>query len=273
MNFSARVACSMLLVLAACGSGRGGTSGSGAGGAGGQSSGAAGAASGGVRDAGHDVAEAGCPASACAVDGGSAARCDGKDVVTCGVDTDGCASESVITACAVGCSSGACCGEDGQSCCPGSLCGASAGCEHDSLMCSTCPTNFCQTHGYASGYYCDPSGAEVYCSRDVFSGCDDASTTPCAAACSPATGTCGGCDPKDPCFGFKAGMKVCPNTPNITMTTCEQAGSCVVAGPFVTCQMECEFPSGCCGTSGDPCCIGQTPSCLNNLTCNQGICG
>lgn len=273
---------SMVLALTACGSSVGTTGGAGGGhaggGAGGVQGGTGGAAGGEVTgDAGNDaadVADAACPSNACTGQSAGAVVCDAKNVVTCAIDADGCAGEAVTTACATGCASGACCGEDGQACCAGSTCDPSAACDPFKLMCVTCPSNFCQTHGYTKGYYCDPSGSQVRCGLDVFTNCLDASTKQCmtAAACSSATGTCGGCDPNDPCFGWPVGDKLCSG-PGISMVTCQQSGSCVVASTPVTCGTECVSGSGCCGGSGDPCCSGQTPSCMNNLACNGGTCG
>lgn len=279
--------CSFVFALSACSSDSGGGGGSGAnGGGGGSAGGSAGSAgdagsggnggtgagqaggsggsaqsTGGSAGSGGEAGGAGatnCPTNECyGADAGTDGYCsDEQTRVACVPDADGCLVPGETTVCAKRCLKGTCCGTSSFD---------------DDPLCE-CISNPCLDNGFGEGWHCLPDGRTVVCSD--FTCIRPANNTPsdCEAgiSCDPGTGTCGGCNPNDQCFGFKEGRKVCAG--GLNEATCGLVDGCMVQTNTTACQKACAFGTGCCGANGDPCCKGVSPSCFDGLSCVNDVC-
>jgi hypothetical protein len=132
-----------------------------------------------------------------------------------------------------------------------------------------CISNPCLDNDLGVGHFCLPDGQMVQCS-DTFGCLVPTNGTPeeCSvdSPCDQATGTCGGCNPDDQCFGWSEGTKVCVGGAS---ATCGIVDGCMVETDVVSCANGCFFNIGCCGVAGEPCCQNN---CFNGTQCVEGIC-
>lgn len=246
------------------GTNAGGTTSGGTGGSGGSSAGAGGSSqttggSAGTSGAAGSAGAVNCPMNECYRSGaGTDGYCsDDLTRVACSVGPDGCLIPGETQTCAEQCLKGTCC--DNSSFDPDPDC--------------VCISNPCLDNGFGEGWHCLPDGRSVVCSE--FDCIRPANNTPkeCEAGttCDPGTGTCGGCDPSDQCYGFGTeGRKVCAG--GLNEATCGLVNGCMVQTNVTACQKACAFGTGCCGGSGDPCCKGVSPSCFDGLSCVNDVC-
>ncbi len=198
-----------------------------------------------------------CPDNPCSgSDAGPDGYCeDDTTRVECVMGPDGCPVPGQMSQCDDACAAGVCCSS--------SIAGDDPLCE--------CISNECVDHGLGPGTHCLPDGrflecGELSCLRPV-----NGTPTECedGLACDASTGTCGGCDPENPCFGWSEGTSVCTG---LNAATCAVVDGCMVETDAVQCQQACFFGQGCCGGAGDACCVALQPPCFNGLSCVDDVC-
>jgi hypothetical protein len=200
-----------------------------------------------------------CPDNPCtAADAGADGYCaDDSTRIACVAGPDGCLVPGESSTCEQRCLLGTCCVESSFD---------------EGVQCD-CLSNECLDNGLGEGWHCLPDGRETTCSEfnciKPTTGfpreCDPGIT------CDPATGTCGGCDPNSECFG-REGRTVCASAPGINQATCAVVDGCSVETDVRDCARACVSGTGCCGTAGEPCCRGMTPSCFDGLVCVADVC-
>ena len=180
-----------------------------------------------------------------------------------------------MEACAGQCQGGLCCGGDGEPCCTESWCAGELACIDDGctsdIPIPPCSGNFCQDNGFGEGFHCDGDAQRKCTTWD--DGCFLVnamySETCEPGTCSPATGTCGGCDLSGECAGLPVGTMICGSGEG---KECGLVDGCPAVVSTSTCATMCVFGSGCCGSAADPCCKGVTPSCGAALSCVDDRC-
>ncbi|MEM9459932.1 MAG: hypothetical protein AAGF11_37500 [Myxococcota bacterium] len=200
-----------------------------------------------------------CPDNPCtSADASDMGYCvDGTTLMNCEPGPDGCLVPTVEVTCEDECLKGICCSNGfGEPRC-------------------SCVSNECIDNGFDEGWHCLPNGQTVRCAntssclRPAHNTLEDC---PADLACDPSTGTCGGCNPDDPCFGYSEGFELCASAPGLNEATCGLVNGCLTETNVTGCQSACVFGQGCCGGLGDVCCHIFDPPCFDGLACVDGTC-
>ncbi|MFT3764455.1 MAG: hypothetical protein QM820_02895 [Minicystis sp.] len=160
---------------------------------------------------------------------------------------------------------------EGQPCCNGQ-CDPGLACIKGSgqALC-VCDFNQCPTFSWGC-----VGNTEVYCHADAPGQCPvpiESHPCPSGMDCDPATGTCGGCDPNDDCFGHADGEFLTCGFGGVSYTCKLDTDGCVKR-VAEQCGISCVVGAhtGCCGGQGQMCCSPPGAPCLDGLSCQNGAC-
>ena len=133
-----------------------------------------------------------------------------------------------------------------------------------------CDTTLCDRFGYV----CD-GNTQVGCGPTAPGSCYvpiTKKTCPADAPCTPATGTCGGCDASDLCAG-KADGEFLVSAP-YTAQWCRKGPDGCPKMEKETCGIACVGGArqGCCGGEGQMCCSPPGAACATGLSCKSEKC-
>ncbi|MGZ3422394.1 MAG: hypothetical protein ACXVEE_31305 [Polyangiales bacterium] len=164
------------------------------------------------------------------------------------------------------------CGKRDQPCCSGTTC-------EKGLACTALPTgdHYCQCDTSLCdrfGYVCD-GNTQVGCGPTAPGSCYVPITKkdcPADSPCSPATGTCGGCDAHDDCAGKADGTFL--GCLPYTAQWCRKGTDGCSKTVNETCGIACVggARNGCCGGEGQMCCSPPGAACASGLSCKSEVC-
>jgi hypothetical protein len=164
------------------------------------------------------------------------------------------------------------CGKRDQPCCGGTTCESGVVCTAlptGDKYC-LCDTSLCDRFGYV----CD-GNTSVGCGPTAPGSCyvpQTKKTCPVDQPCNPATGTCGGCNASDLCYGKADGSFL--GCAPYTAQWCRKGTDGCMKQVNETCGLSCVGGSrqGCCGGEGQMCCSPPSAACASGLSCAGDKC-